>query len=103
MVVVTRNCVFDRISSSMPVTASLDDDAIRAVAEAKLTTFDPGTASDVRRCLQKLSDRYRKCVMLTYLYGLTYEDLARQMNAPLGTVKTWIHRAIAELGECIGK
>jgi RNA polymerase sigma-70 factor, ECF subfamily len=40
---------------------------------------------------------------LIYLHGLSYEELATQMGAPLGSVKSWVHRAVRELALCMGK
>ena len=75
---------------------------VLALVEAK-SSDDPVTGADARRCLRKLNDKYRKCVTLIYLNGLSYEELAAEMGAPLGSVKSWVHRAVRELGLCIGK
>lgn len=100
MIVITRNCALSRLAVAVPPLVSLDDDAIQAILEAK-APVDPALAADVRRCLRLLSEKFRKCVMLVYLYGLTYEEVAQLMGAPLGTVKTWIHRAVKELAACM--
>jgi RNA polymerase sigma-70 factor (ECF subfamily) len=67
------------------------------------SSSDPSTAVDVRQCLKKLNEKYRKCVTLIYLYGLSYEELAMQMGSPLGSVKSWVHRAMRALALCLGK
>jgi RNA polymerase sigma-70 factor, ECF subfamily len=102
MIVVTRNCALSRLAIAAPPLVSLDDEAVHSVVGAKVAD-DPALAADVRRCLKLLSDKFCKCVTLVYFYGLTYEELAHQMKAPLGTVKTWVHRAIGELAVCMEK
>lgn len=102
MTVVTRNCALSRITAAPPPTSSLDDAGVLALVEAK-SSDDPVTGADARRCLRKLNDKYRKCVTLIYLNGLSYEELAAEMGAPLGSVKSWVHRAVRELGLCMGK
>jgi RNA polymerase sigma-70 factor (ECF subfamily) len=102
MAVVTRNCALSRIAVAPPPLTSLDDAAVLAAIEAT-PSGDPSTAADIGRCLKKLNEKYRKCVTLIYLYGLSYEELAAQMGAPLGSVKSWVHRAVRELALCMGK
>ena len=36
-------------------------------------------------------------VLLAYYYGLSYEELAEHCAVPVGTIKTWIHRAVEKL------
>ncbi len=102
MAVVTRNCALSRIAAAPPPSASLDEAGVLAALEAR-SSDDPVTAADVRHCLKKLNEKYRKCVTLIYLHGLSYEELAAHMGAPLGSVKSWVHRAIGELAKCMGK
>jgi RNA polymerase sigma-70 factor (ECF subfamily) len=102
MAVVTRNCALSRIAATPPAAASLDEAAVMAAVEAR-SWDDPVIAADVRQCLKKLNEKYRKCVTLIYLHGLSYEELATQIHAPLGSVKSWVHRAIGELAQCMGK
>ena len=102
MAVVTRNCALSRIAAAPPPSSSLDEAGVLAVVEAR-SSGDPVIAADVRECLKKLNEKYRKCVTLIYLHGLSYEELAAQMGAPLGSVKSWVHRAVRELALCMGK
>ncbi len=47
--------------------------------------------------LEKMSPKYRKLIELRFFKDLSYEEIAAQLNLPLGTVKTQIHRARAQL------
>jgi RNA polymerase sigma-70 factor, ECF subfamily len=102
MTVVTRNCALSRVAATPPPSLSLDDAGALALAEGA-SADDPIAAADLRRCLKKLNDKYRKCVILIYLNGLSYEELAAEMGAPVGSVKSWVHRAMRQLGICMGK
>jgi RNA polymerase sigma-70 factor (ECF subfamily) len=102
MAVVTRNCALSRLAAAPPPSFSLDESGVLAAVEAGASD-DPVIAADVRRCLKKLNEKYRKCVTLIYLHGLSYEELATQMDAPAGSVKSWVHRAVRELALCMGK
>jgi RNA polymerase sigma-70 factor, ECF subfamily len=101
MAVVTRNCALSQRAAAPPPSSSLEDAGLLA-AEARWSN-DPVIAADVRQCLKKLNEKYRKCVTLIYLHGLSYEELAGKISAPLGSVKSWVHRAVRELALCMGK
>ncbi len=45
----------------------------------------------------KLRPEYRTAIVLCHVEGWPYEDIAETMGVPLGTVKTYIHRARNEL------
>jgi RNA polymerase sigma-70 factor (ECF subfamily) len=52
-------------------------------------------------CLGKLPQTHRNALVLMYVHGLTHSELAEAMNAPLGTVKSWVRRASAALKESL--
>ena len=47
--------------------------------------------------LERLRPEYREVLVLRAQEGLAYEEIAQVMGLPLGTVKTYIHRARKEL------
>jgi len=102
MAVVTRNCALSRIAAAPPPSSSLDEAGVLAAVEAR-PSGDPVIAADVRECLKKRNEKYRNCITSIYLHGLSYEELATHMGAPLGSVKSWVHRAVRELAICMGK
>jgi len=54
-----------------------------------------GTA--IERAIARLRPEYRSCIMLRHIEGRSYEEIAATLDLPLGTVKTYIHRARNEL------
>jgi RNA polymerase sigma-70 factor (ECF subfamily) len=44
----------------------------------------------------------REAFALSYFHGLAHEQLARQLEQPLGTVKTWLRRGLDTLKNCMG-
>jgi len=52
---------------------------------------------ELAKGLQLLRDDYREAFVLFHDQGLSYEQIAQVIGRPLGTVKTWIHRARREL------
>ena len=56
---------------------------------------------EIERAIAKLRPEYRACIMLRHVEGRSYEDIASTLDLPLGTVKTYIHRARHELREAL--
>ena len=51
----------------------------------------------IEEAIQKLRPEYRSCILLRHVEGRAYEEIAELLDLPLGTVKTYIHRARNEL------
>jgi len=51
--------------------------------------------------LQKLKEEHQEIIKLAYFEGFTHEEVSKQLNMPLGTVKTKIRQAILNLRELI--
>ena len=52
-------------------------------------------------CLDGLERRERSALRGAFFDGNTYEELATHMNVPLGTMKSWIRRAMIKLKGCL--
>ena len=80
-------------------------------AEVEATSFDVSVhqesaleelesrelGSAIEQAIAKLRPEYRSCIMLRHVEGRSYEEIAATLDLPLGTVKTYIHRARHEL------
>jgi RNA polymerase sigma-70 factor (ECF subfamily) len=58
--------------------------------------------SSIEEAIDRLRPEYRTAVMLRHVEGYSYDEIAEVMEIPLGTVKTYIHRARAELQDMLG-
>jgi RNA polymerase sigma-70 factor (ECF subfamily) len=82
----------------------MDDETLAAVVDARSAwrsrerEVDAGALAE---CLERLDEQKRACVVLAFVDGYTHEELARRLGAPLGTVKSWIRRALLALKECL--
>ena len=66
------------------------ESALDAVANKEL-------GGEIERAIAKLRPEYRTCILLRHVEGRPYEEIAEILDLPLGTVKTYIHRARNEL------
>jgi RNA polymerase sigma-70 factor, ECF subfamily len=69
------------------------DDAENALDEMEAREL----GSAIERAIALLRPEYRSCIMLRHVEGRSYEEIATTLDLPLGTVKTYIHRARHEL------
>ena len=53
--------------------------------------------SDVRRAVAALPEPYREVISLRFFGELSLDEIARQTERPLGTVKTHLHRGLLRL------
>ena len=51
----------------------------------------------IEQAIARLRPEYRSVVLLRHVEGYAYDEIADIMALPLGTVKTYLHRARAEL------
>jgi RNA polymerase sigma-70 factor (ECF subfamily) len=105
LIAIARNKAIDRLRASRqsrraePIEAASDlaDDA--PGAECALAS-----AQDRARlygCLGELTAREQAALRGAFFDGNTYEELAERMKAPLGTMKSWIRRAMIKLKACL--
>ena len=60
-------------------------------------------AGELERGLQALRPEYRLVFALFHEQNLSYEEIAESISRPVGTVKTWLHRARAQLAEDLSR
>ena len=104
---IVKNVCYDYLRKQRP--AGLDEE-FDAEALADTTGTDPGTAyqsgwrhAQLRRAVGQLPRQQRLAVTLHYFEDLSYEEVAAVMDMPLGTVKSYLHRAKAALAQALGQ
>ena len=113
---IANNVAIDHLRKRSLPTISIDGSPhARTAAEVEATSFDIADASEnaldelaskelgsaIEVAIGKLRPEYRNCIMLRHVEGRSYEEIAATLDLPLGTVKTYIHRARHELREAL--
>ncbi len=89
-----------------------DDDDDRPDAQETQADDAPGPldllglASQKRElsaCMEKLTPPQRQSVALAFFDGLSHAEVAAQLREPLGTVKSWVRRALSTLKGCLDR
>ena len=100
--IATNNCI-DFIRKKKANLISLDqndDDDDRAPTDIQSGTPDPEEklisqqkSKVMRELVAKLKPRYRKLIELRYFNEFSYEEIAEELELPIGTVKAQLFRA----------
>lgn len=113
---IANNVAIDHLRRRQLDTISMDGSPHAQTADAiEATSFDVvvdqesaleeleakemGTA--IERAIASLRPEYRSCIMLRHVEDRSYEEIAATLDLPLGTVKTYIHRARHELRKAL--
>lgn len=105
MATIARNRALDEVRKAVPV--RLDDaPEAMAVADGQRSASEWVELADdyarLLRCLDGLDPMKREMVRLAYLEGTSREALAARFGHPVATIKTWLHRSLKSLKDCLG-
>jgi RNA polymerase sigma-70 factor (ECF subfamily) len=104
---IARRRALDLIRSRSRHAEILDDGArdIRAVLghEPSRSAETESGRTDERLvyCMGQLNTEAAACIQFAYLDGLTFSEIAAQIERSLGTVKSWIRRGLDKLKACM--
>jgi RNA polymerase sigma-70 factor (ECF subfamily) len=105
MATIARNRALDEVRRPHP-TIDLPDEALDRVADDDPHPLERRQRSEEWRrlmaCLAALADERRQMVLLAYYRGWTREALAKRFDRPVPTIKTLLHRSLAQLRGCLG-
>ena len=114
---IANNASIDHLRRRQIDTLSLDGSPHAESAEAvEATTLQIGDnrespldevanrelGGQIEAAIAQLRPEYRTCIIMRHIDGRPYEEIAEILDLPLGTVKTYIHRARNELRILLG-
>ena len=104
MATIARNRALDEVRRAKPLALEDMPDSFEPAAEE----IDPLSSRDrseqlaaLMRCLSLLDAEKRQIVLLAYYRGASREALAKRFERPVPTIKTWLHRSLAQLKDCL--
>lgn len=105
LIAIARNRAIDRLRASRrsrnmeAIDAATDVADSAAGVDAALESLQEHVK--LHGCLDGLASHERAALRGAFFDGSTYEDLAARMKVPLGTMKSWIRRAMFKLKACL--
>ena len=113
---IANNVAIDHLRKRQIETVSIDGSPhAMSAAEIEATSFEVAARQEtaleelesrelggaIERAIASLRPEYRACIMLRHVEGRSYEEIAATLDLPLGTVKTYIHRARHQLRDAL--
>jgi RNA polymerase sigma-70 factor (ECF subfamily) len=99
MIGIVRYRALDRIDSERRQPANGGE--IPDIAAEMPVAVEDGRA--LAACLGELPEHWRRAVVLSFVDGYSHSEIAERTDTPLGTVKSWISRALGALKRCLGR
>jgi RNA polymerase sigma-70 factor, ECF subfamily len=104
MSTIARNRALDEVRRVRPVSLEDQPEGFEPAAQE----IDPLAARERSEgltalvdCLKALDEEKRAIVLLAYYRGSSREALAKRFGRPVPTIKTWLHRSLAQLRDCL--
>lgn len=105
MATIARNCAIDWKRAHGIVLSQDEGDGASDAADASVDMLDIMEARSTRHhildCINRLEPQQARAVRTAFYDGLSHSELATHMDVPLGTLKSWIRRAMVPLKDCI--
>lgn len=106
MCVIARNTAISDLrrqgrirESGVDTLPEVEDDELKP-ADEWLCDVEDNAA--LRRCLEQLQGDHRRSIKLAFFDGYSHSELAKLVDVPIGTMKSWIRRGLAGLKGCLG-
>jgi len=104
-----RKRKLDTISIHGAPDATTEEEESRTSVTLESTAENPSDyvenrelGGQIENAIARLRPEYRTVILLRHVEGHSYDEIADIMELPLGTVKTYLHRARNELKEDLG-
>lgn len=105
LAIFARNRAIDRLRSSARLRGAEDMVEAAAVPDGSPGAFELVAGEQERRrlagCIDLLEERQRSAIRSAFFDGFTYAELAARGGTPLGTMKSWVRRGLAQLKSCL--
>lgn len=105
---IAKNASLDYLKSSYHKvfqTSTSDDFVIESIKDKKLTPEDKVVRLDRQKiivnAINSLKPKFKEVIMMCEINGYSYEECAKRLNCPVGTVKSRIYNAKKELAEVL--
>jgi RNA polymerase sigma-70 factor (ECF subfamily) len=97
MLNIVRNHAIDQLrSKNMKQKIQKLEDSVRSINKSASATIEEDHVL-IKELVDKLKPEHRQLIEMAYYQGYTQEELAEELNMPLGTVKTRARAALLQL------
>ena len=104
MVAMARNRAIDIVRKKPELSLEDGPEALNVAADTPAPLARREMTEELKRllsCLGKLDPEKQRIVLLAYYSGWSRDQLARKLDIPVNTIKTWLRRSLLEIRECM--
>ncbi len=105
---IARYRALDMLRRKRPELALPDDPDMQAMVLSDDKASGPALDNEtmqsltaIQNCMKTLQTEQRQSLLFAYYDGMTHTEISEKMDAPLGTVKSWVRRGLTRLRECL--
>jgi RNA polymerase sigma-70 factor, ECF subfamily len=105
MVAIARNRAIDIVRKKSELSIEDEPDALNVAAETPPPLARREMTEELKKllaCLGKLDPEKQRIVLLAYYSGWSRDQLAKKLDIPVNTIKTWLRRSLLEIRACMG-
>jgi RNA polymerase sigma-70 factor, ECF subfamily len=105
MVTIARNRAIDIVRKKGEVSIEDEPEAMEVAADTPPPLARREMTEELKRllsCLGKLDPEKQRIVLLAYYSGWSRDQLAKKLDIPVNTIKTWLRRSLIEIRGCMG-
>jgi RNA polymerase sigma-70 factor, ECF subfamily len=105
MVALARNRAIDIVRKKGESSIEDEPQALEVAAETPTPLARREMTEELKRllsCLGKLDPEKQRIVLLAYYSGWSRDQLAKKLDIPVNTIKTWLRRSLLEIRGCMG-
>ena len=99
---ILHNLFIDRIRRNRRTGVAVDLSVVENRLDQALPPRDHATKIDFERAFANMSVEHRQIILLVVLEGLSYREVARELEIPIGTVMSRVARAREQLRPAMG-
>lgn len=103
LIAIARNQAIDRIRARQVSHAAMDEaqEVPDTSPNPEAAAISAGEMGRIGECLGELSADRSAAVYAAYVEGFSYAELAKRFGVPLNTMRTWLHRSLKSLRNCL--
>jgi RNA polymerase sigma-70 factor (ECF subfamily) len=104
IVAIARNRAIDIVRKRGDVSVDEEPEAIEPVAQSPAPLARREMTAELKRllsCLGRLDPEKQRIVLLAYYSGWSRDQLSAKLDIPVNTIRTWLHRSLLEIRECM--
>lgn len=91
-----------RLEGKLQHVSELDADTLESKINWQHKQLDTDRLPEgMKHCLTQLPDSQRDAIYFAYLFGHSREEIAHIFETTVNTVKSWLHRGVRSLQQCM--